>query len=244
MERDDRYDIYKDWFLPTTSVPFTGIKLRKSDKTPDENTPLYTITWAIIYGVFSPALALGYFKKIKNKLVMKGTRSRDNITALLVYLARIGYLSSAKKVKLLPHCIHPEDFIFCSYVKRRFWVYPFLPFVFFSWLYMAVTKYKVRPDLLEWASNGFKDKRRKIFKTDSEILFWLSTNLPKNYRFVHWSAKLIIPLFKRKFGEDYVQKMMDTFYLEADHPNRSYKELMPKTKEAEARKENEVKNVH
>lgn len=194
------------------------MKLTPDQKTPNENSILSTITYAFIYN-------LPFFNTVFNSLLdngqIAGTRSHDNMTAIITYLVKRGYNDLANKIKILPHYIHPRDIFYIAYVQRRWWAFLGFPFMLLDYIHMGITVYKTRPTLWDWFIEGFPP-RTKIRKTDTEILYWIRLQLPREYKFIHWTAKIIVPLFKRKFEEDWFKSMMQLWYRHPYHPNRNF----------------------
>lgn len=204
--------IDSNWFFPNGLI-----KLTPDEEHPNENTILYTITYLLLYAEENHSLVLDWVDRDGQ---IKGSRSHDNMTAILVYLAKHD-LGRFMDIKIFPDHKHPRDIIFIGYVQRRWWAYPLLPLLYIMFLWTAITEYKKRPTLWDWVLQGFPS-RRKILKTDTEILYWIRRQLPKEYKFMHWTAKTIEPLLRKRFGQDYYQGMASIFYRYPDHPNRNY----------------------
>ena len=175
-----------------------------------ENSVLYTITYYLLKGDFPKNFDVWLYQFYDNGIFYDypdnhtHPTSHDNMTSIITAMAIFNVLP--KKI-LLRHYPHPRDWIYIGYLQRKFWAYPFLPLLFVIFLWSALTKYKTR--------NGVK-----IFKTDTEILFWLRTNLPKRFWFIHKIKLLIVFFMKRKFGSDWVANMMNIYYKHPGHPNR------------------------
>jgi len=133
--------------------------------------------------------------------------SHDNMTAQITMRVILG--TNINHLKIFHRYYHPRDFIYMGYLQGKWWSYPLLPILFIVFLHMALTKYKVR--------NGVK-----IFKTDTEILYWIRLQLPSRYRFIHWTSGIIVYFLKRKFGSAWIKTMMETYYQNPNHPNRNY----------------------
>jgi len=192
-----------------------------------ENAILFTVTYWLLHNFdirkcFTYEDFLG--RKIRAKRVLeslerdgvlyeapvnkKEPTSHDNMTAIITMMVILNM--PINHLKIFHRYYHPRDFIYMGYLQRRWWAYPLLPLLLIIFLHMALTKYKKR--------NG-----KKIFKTDTEILFWIRINLPERFRFIHWTKRLIVPLLKRKYDEEWVQAMMDIYYKNPNHPNRNFK---------------------
>lgn len=179
-----------------------------------ENSILYSVTYWLLYGDRNRI----YMSKILQSLERDGILydnpqfigdpcSHDNMTAIITMMVILDM--PIDHIKITKDYAHPRDLIYMGYLKGKWWAYPLLPILFIIFTWTAITKYKVRGD-------------EKIFKTDTEILYWIRTHLPSSYRFIHWTGPYIVGLLKRKFGVDWVQSMMDVYYRNPDHPNRNY----------------------
>jgi hypothetical protein len=208
------------WFLEDGVI-----KLHKTDTDRHENSPLWHVTWLLSNKDFS-------IQQVNRVLSfidigdIKGTRSHDNMTGILTYLViardkmkKYGFKDmeewcdiDIKSLNILPDYTHPRDFLYIAYLQNRWWFWLFSPFWFvillIIFIYMAATKYKVRP-------------HGKFFKTDTEILYWIRLQLPKRYFIIHMTKPFVIPLLKRKYGEDWFYRMMDIYYEDPEHPNRT-----------------------
>lgn len=198
------------------------IKLNPDETEIQENSILFTITHALANKKRIHKLVIDH---VDHEGQIIGTRSWDNMTAIITYLAKTNG-DTYKSIKILPKYLHPRDIIYIGYVQRRWWVYPLLPLLYLIFLWTALTEYKVRPTLWDWIFQGFP-KRTKILKTDAEILYWIRLFLPKKYSFIHWTAKTIVPLLQKRFGKDYVNGMMSLYYRHPEHPNRKIKVTVP-----------------
>ncbi len=136
--------------------------------------------------------------------------SHDNTTAI-VTASHVLDMEYHETIKILGHYWHPRDWIYYSWLRGDVWSYPFLPLLFLAFLYMALTKYKYR--------NG-----NKILKTDGELLYWVRSHIDKPFmRFCNW---IIVPLLKRRFGENYVKGMLEIYFKNTEHPNRKLAEKL------------------
>ena len=195
------------------------IKLRFKETSLEENSILFTITNCFLYNTIKHELV---HDSVMSNGQIVGMRSFDNMTAIITYLCKYDYRKYFI-IKIWPQYWHTRDFIYIGYVQNRWWAYPLLPLLYLMFLIMALTTYKVRPAPWDWVLQGFPP-RTKIRKTDTEILYWIRLQLPKRYKFIHWTAKTIVPLLKRKFGKDYLYGMMQLYYRDPEHPNRNYKD--------------------
>ena len=195
------------------------IKLTPEEIESEENSILYTVTWALRYHKWI-LYQVGRFVMRDGQIF--GPRSHDNMTAIITYLAKYDCMNAVKNIRILPNFIHPRDAIYIAYVQGRIWSYPLLPILFLIFLNMAVKEFKYRPTPWNWIMQGFP-KRFKIRKTDTEILYWIRLHLPQRYKFIHWTRGFIVPILRWKYGADWEQGMFDLFYRHPEHPNRTYK---------------------
>lgn len=192
----------------------------------DGNAIIYTVTYHLLkYGrslnVFNQCM---YHYDTNGRYTMTPLihdlrpASHDNITAIATAYAIMGNHLQLNDISLR-YYLHPRDFIYLGMLQRRWWSYPLLPILFGIFLWMAITKYKRRPTLINWIKEGFP-KRTKLVKTDTELLYWIRLHLPKEYRFIHVTKKLIEPLLRRKYGQwDWAKKAREIYY-PAGHPCR------------------------
>lgn len=204
----------KRWFFENGLI-----KLKEDEQHPNENSILYTIVYSFLYKHLKHGEVLNYV--LPNGQIA-GPRSWDNMTGILTYIAHHDS-NTVTRIKIWPNYLHPRDIIYIGYVQERFWAYPLLPFLFIMLWWSAFTHYKVRPTLWHWALNGFKEKRYKILKTDSEQLYWIRLHLPERYKFMHWTAKVIVPMLQKRFGDNYFNGICRLRYVPT-HPIRLYYE--------------------
>lgn len=190
-----------------------------------ENAVLFTITYFLLYGkektynpiepwlkLFESDGVLYEEPAIPPVVASKRATSHDNMTAIITFMVIWGM--DVSHLKIWHRYYHPRDFIYMGYLQRRWWAFPLLPVLFVIFLWSALTKYKVRE------VDGVK---QKIFKTDTEILYWIRLHLPSSYWFIHATRWAIVPCLKLKYGRDWVRRMMEIYYQNPAHPNRSYK---------------------
>lgn len=213
---NDQNDFYNNLWFHDSGL----IKLNFKDTDPQENSILFTITNAFLYKVDKIYETLQFVLPTGQ---IGGPRSHDNMTAIITYLYASKDCEPYKqRIKIFPNYLHPRDIIYIGYVQKRWWAYFFLPLLYLIFLETALTKFKWRPTPWDWVAQGFPH-RTKIRKTDLEILYWIRLQLPKEYKFIHWTAKTIVPILKKKYGDDYLQGMMELYYRDPEHPNRNYK---------------------
>lgn len=208
------------------------IKLELEGWHPVENTPLYHVTYLLKTNNFSDVAIKQVLSFIEIGKI-KGSRSHDNMTAIITYLViakkytqdaalKIQMKLMIKSLTIRPDYDHPRDFLYIAYLQNRFWfwmwflitLHPYLltlnPFFIFLYIFifMAARKYKIR--------NG-----NKIFKTDTEILYWIRIQLPWYFFIIHLTRPFTIPLLQLKYGQFWFHSMMVTYYKEPNHPNRN-----------------------
>ena len=210
--------------------PDGTIKLHPDDKEHRENTMLWHATYLFHRGIYSPSSIRLMLNFVADGNIT-GSRSHDNMVGVLTYLVcakhlddktgflkeypwlRIELIQKIKEFKIKPDYDHPRDFLYIAMLQNRWWWWAGLPLWIFAFLvifvYMAVRKYKYRGD-------------SKVFKTDTEILYWIRLQLPKRYFVMHLTRPIIVPLLKLKYGELWVKRMMTEYYKEEQHPNRIY----------------------
>ncbi len=203
-----------------------------------ENAPLYTVEYDLLSGAVYQGDA--YYQKTaeffqsmadvdpKGRLSyfqapwLKERASHDNATALvsLAHFLRHNGQPDWRwdEIKIWGEYWHPRDIIYYGYVQRRWWAYPLLPILFGIYLRTCISEYKIRPTFIDWAKSGFKMERRKILKTDMEILLWIRMACLSHRKCMSLMAKLLKPLLKKRFGENYVHGMMN-IYFGSEHPN-------------------------
>lgn len=188
------------------------------------NGILYTVTWWLLTYFPSNFLDIISFHKKSGKYTMTylpddhRPASHDNITPIVVSLALHNEHGLLKEINPFDWP-HPRDFIFIGYVQKRWWAYPLLPILLGIFIYMALNKYKYRPTPWKWVKDGFP-KRSKIFKTDGELLYWIRLQLPKEYRFIHWTKYIIEPILRRKYkSKDWARAAREIYYPDG-HPCR------------------------
>ena len=156
----------------------------------------------------------------------------DNTSAIVNTSYLLG-LNHHKNMKIWFRLWHPRDYIWFSYIRNKWydkWCYLFLPLLFCMFLVTALTKYKRRPKIWDWIREGFPE-RRKILKTDTEILYWqryVATN--KTRLCMRLIGKVINPLLRKRFGDNVIYAMHEMYYKYPTHPNREKAKKLPENK--------------
>jgi hypothetical protein len=194
-----------------------AIRLTRDGAHPVENTMLYHCTYLMLKRDYSKESAQFVADRWLQNIIDNDPSSHDNMTGVLTYLSLCGDKDSLELVTPFKYP-HPRDFLYILYVKHPLafslcaLILAGLPYFIFLgiFLYMALRKYKYR------TINGVKVK---ILKTDTEILYWIRTMLPKKYFLIHATRPIIEPILRWRFGPDWVYRMMKIYYKDDQHPN-------------------------
>lgn len=229
---------------------------------PVENTPLFTIEIYFMLGDFSFAAVENVLSYFDEKGQLKGTRSFDNMTACLTYLVcaidqlqydglRHDQIDRCQEIidefKIFPLYTHPRDIAYILYLKEKWYACLFTWILYLSFIVMAKTKEKVRPQWHTRIKKGMfwgtyvstragyfvyyekfinlfnKNKTYEIThrtKTSTELLYYLRLRLPGRFEFIHWTREKIIPLLVKKFGQYWHKKIFNIYFPDKRHPNR------------------------
>jgi hypothetical protein len=151
--------------------------------------------------------------------------SHDNATGLIsiasAYHDLVDKGSQWHKIRILPDYLHPRDIIYYGYVQRKWWSYPLLPVLFCILLITVMTRYKTRPGLIDWIKSGFKAERRKMLKSDTEILMWMRFRLLSHRKCISLMAKVLEPMMNRRFHLQskhpvYIMDLVDIYFKQDD----------------------------
>jgi len=154
--------------------------------------------------------------------VLSDPSSRDNTTAIVCISHKLGF-GYHKDLKILGHYWHPRDMILFGWLKGGFSRVVCWPLLWISSLLFVVsciTHKKVRPDIFECIKVWFKTKkwpvRREMIGTDGELICFVLFNCVD----MKWTQKICEYFLKKRFGNDFWNKIFSEFFEDEDHPNR------------------------
>ena len=149
---------------------------------------------------FSAYFNLDYHKEFSDKIIFN---TYDNISGEF----------NPKRI------IHPRDAIYIGRINDKMWAKLCMPLLCLVTILSFIVKYKVRPTFWNWFMGGFRETRRKIVKTDGQLLTFVRYMGLKNrsklfnitYKFCLWLAK-----FRFEGG---MTGIFSHYFRPVDHPN-------------------------
>lgn len=141
--------------------------------------------------------------------------SHDNMTAIITMCFLLGV--DVKNLKIWPQYQHPRDIIYMGLLQEKWWASYAQLLLLPIFLYMAVRKYKYRHTGKWWKLSSWSRAR----KTDTEILFWIRTNLPKQFLFLRLCKWIVTPILQLKYWDKkWIRSAINIYYKNPNHPNK------------------------
>lgn len=116
--------------------------------------------------------------------------------------------------------LHPRDLIYIGYLNDNKICKLLMPLLCLITIQSFGSVYKVRPTFWNWMLSGFKGERRKMVKTEGELIGLVRDfGLKEKSWLFNWTWEICMALMELKFEEGYKSVFRKFFHLAPQHPN-------------------------